>query len=194
MDGGAQRLRDSARRPKKQRQGSSMEKNIVVLGAGVIGLTTAVYLLELGFNTTIVAEFSPLNPSNIGYTSSKAAANWRSFAKQDDQKQQFLDGYTFEKLWALTKPDRETADPMDELSTNHEADPDDVSRWTGCHRSRCFDLWKAPCQSEDEWRDRLLWFHSTCPGFKELNSEELQLRKAGFGFCYLLLVALGQAC
>lgn len=45
-------------------------KLIVVVGCGVIGLSTAISLLDSGYNNVvIIAELSPDDPKNIRYTS-----------------------------------------------------------------------------------------------------------------------------
>ncbi|KAJ7484471.1 D-amino-acid oxidase [Mycena latifolia] len=57
-----------------------MEKlNVFVVGAGVIGLTTAIQALEAGYNVTLFAEIFPSDPKSIKYTSCWAGANHRSF-------------------------------------------------------------------------------------------------------------------
>jgi glycine/D-amino acid oxidase-like deaminating enzyme len=49
-----------------------ISKKIIVLGAGVSGLTTAILLLERGFEIKIVAEFFP-GDVNPNYTSPRLA-------------------------------------------------------------------------------------------------------------------------
>ncbi|KIY48480.1 hypothetical protein FISHEDRAFT_58973 [Fistulina hepatica ATCC 64428] len=57
---------------------SGLSKNIVVLGAGVVGLTTAVRIQEKGgYNVTILAEILPSDPKSIRYTSQWAGAHRR---------------------------------------------------------------------------------------------------------------------
>lgn len=56
-----------------------MAKNIVVVGAGISGLSTAYELLQAGHRVTVMAkEFSP----NI--TSNKAAAFWFPYHIRND--------------------------------------------------------------------------------------------------------------
>jgi glycine/D-amino acid oxidase-like deaminating enzyme len=45
-----------------------MSKHVVVIGAGVIGLTTALLLQKKGYQVTIVAKYAP-GEMNIEYTS-----------------------------------------------------------------------------------------------------------------------------
>eukprot|EP00479_Gromia_sphaerica_P005459 TRINITY_DN164_c0_g1_i9.p1 TRINITY_DN164_c0_g1~~TRINITY_DN164_c0_g1_i9.p1 ORF type:complete len:235 (-),score=31.59 TRINITY_DN164_c0_g1_i9:115-819(-) len=53
------------------------QKHILVIGAGVIGLTTALKLCEAGFKVTVVAtEFAPPKDAVGGYTSVVAGALW----------------------------------------------------------------------------------------------------------------------
>ncbi|KAJ7484478.1 D-amino-acid oxidase [Mycena latifolia] len=66
-----------------------MEKlNVFVVGAGVIGLTTAIQALEAGYNVTLFAEIFPSDPKSIKYTSCWAGANHRSFAGYGPQMHQ----------------------------------------------------------------------------------------------------------
>ncbi|KAF8626696.1 hypothetical protein AX15_004732, partial [Amanita polypyramis BW_CC] len=49
---------------------TAKSKEITVLGAGVIGLTTAIIIQEKGgYNVTIVADHLPTDPKSINYTS-----------------------------------------------------------------------------------------------------------------------------
>ncbi|OBZ77747.1 D-amino-acid oxidase [Grifola frondosa] len=79
-------------------------KNVVVIGAGVVGLTTAVKIQEKGgYNVTIVAETLPSDPKSIKYTSIWAGAHHVSHAA-DDAKQQEIDQETFKVMWDLSAP------------------------------------------------------------------------------------------
>ncbi|KZT31954.1 hypothetical protein SISSUDRAFT_1056108 [Sistotremastrum suecicum HHB10207 ss-3] len=49
--------------------------NVTVVGAGVVGLTTALKIQELGHHVTIVAETLPGDPKSIRYTSCWAGAH-----------------------------------------------------------------------------------------------------------------------
>ncbi|KAJ7731139.1 D-amino-acid oxidase [Mycena maculata] len=57
-----------------------MGKDVFVVGAGVIGLSTAIRALEAGLNVTIFAETFPGDKKSIKYTSCWAAANHVSVA------------------------------------------------------------------------------------------------------------------
>jgi D-amino-acid oxidase len=63
-------------------------KHIVVVGAGVIGLTTAIRIQEAHdfAAVTIIAEHFPTDPRSIRYASLWAGADHISFA-QDDERQ-----------------------------------------------------------------------------------------------------------
>ncbi|KAJ7723386.1 D-amino-acid oxidase [Mycena metata] len=54
--------------------------DVFVIGAGVVGLSTAIRALEAGFNVTIFAETFPSDPKSIKYTSCWAGANHISVA------------------------------------------------------------------------------------------------------------------
>ncbi|EIN08914.1 D-amino-acid oxidase [Punctularia strigosozonata HHB-11173 SS5] len=91
------------------------KKQIVVLGAGVVGLTTALKIQEKGeYNVTIVAETLPSDPKTIRYTSHWAGAHHVSLAG-DDKRQQTseciaadrsteMDQETFRIMWDLSAP------------------------------------------------------------------------------------------
>lgn len=81
-------------------------ENITVLGAGVVGLSTALQLQERGFKVTIVAECLPEDEKSIRYTSHWAGAHHVSLAA--DSRQSNMDQATFEKMWAMS------ADPATE--------------------------------------------------------------------------------
>ncbi|KAI4522193.1 nucleotide-binding domain-containing protein [Schizophyllum commune Loenen D] len=54
---------------------SSTRKNVVVIGAGVTGLTTAVSLQEQGdYDVTVLADIFPSDPKSVNYTSHWAGA------------------------------------------------------------------------------------------------------------------------
>jgi len=77
-----------------------MEKNfhILVIGAGVIGLTTAVTLLERGFKVTIYAKtLSPNNCSDIG------CAMWEPYSSEPWERIEGWSKYSLYKFRELTK-------------------------------------------------------------------------------------------
>jgi glycine/D-amino acid oxidase-like deaminating enzyme len=58
-----------------------------VIGAGVVGLTTALLLQQRGYDVTIVAEHFPGDKS-IEYTSPVAGARWKTLAPNSDLRLQ----------------------------------------------------------------------------------------------------------
>ncbi|TFK49356.1 D-aspartate oxidase [Heliocybe sulcata] len=83
---------------------SPPNKQIVVLGAGVIGLTTALKIQEKGgYQVTIVAETLPSDPKTIRYTSHWAGAHHVSLAGED-KLQARVDQETFKVMWELSAP------------------------------------------------------------------------------------------
>lgn len=77
------------------------DPNFLVLGAGVIGLTTALVLRENypTSNITVVAKHFPGDRS-IEYTSPWAGANWCSFAHDNGPLEKY-DEVTFRKFEEL---------------------------------------------------------------------------------------------
>ncbi|KAJ7698674.1 hypothetical protein B0H17DRAFT_325581 [Mycena rosella] len=82
----------------------SKSLDIFVVGAGVIGLSTAVRALEAGFNVTIFAETFPGDNKSIKYTSCWAAANHLSVAATNALLHQ-LERETFAIFLGLIKED-----------------------------------------------------------------------------------------
>ncbi|KAJ7270844.1 hypothetical protein C8J57DRAFT_1319890 [Mycena rebaudengoi] len=78
-------------------------KQVVVLGAGVVGLTTAVRIQETGaYQVTIVAEVLPSDPKCIKYTSHWAGA--QHVTEGLDDRQRKMDRETFETMWEMSAP------------------------------------------------------------------------------------------
>ncbi|CAK5272218.1 unnamed protein product [Mycena citricolor] len=79
-------------------------KSIVVIGAGVVGLTTALRIQEQGgYSVTILAEIFPSDTKNIKYTSHWAGAHHVSLAGPD-LRQRKMDQDTFKVMWELSAP------------------------------------------------------------------------------------------
>lgn len=72
---------------------------IVVVGAGVIGLTTAIRLIEAGYHVVIVAKDLPGDALTPMYASTAAGAHHLSFAADDDELQRKVDKRTFDVMW-----------------------------------------------------------------------------------------------
>ncbi|KAI8099600.1 uncharacterized protein BX664DRAFT_321698 [Halteromyces radiatus] len=84
-------------------------KSITVVGSGVTGLTTALLLVEKGYNVTIVAKHFP-GDDNIEYTSPFAGAHWRTLASNKDVLAQRFDSIAYQKFLYLgrTIPEEQT--------------------------------------------------------------------------------------
>ncbi|KAJ3811691.1 D-amino-acid oxidase [Lentinula aff. lateritia] len=82
------------------------KKEIIVLGAGVIGLTTAIKILEdkgAEYNVTIVAETFPTDPRTIKYTSFWAGAQYVA-TRTDDLNLRRMERESFDVVWAMSEP------------------------------------------------------------------------------------------
>ncbi|KAF8632875.1 hypothetical protein AX17_004723 [Amanita inopinata Kibby_2008] len=80
-------------------------KQIIVLGAGVIGLSTGIKILEKGgYKVTIVAEILPTDPKDIRYASHFAGAQHVTAASRDNPRQNRIDRETFDTMWELSEP------------------------------------------------------------------------------------------
>ncbi len=64
-----------------------MNKQIRVIGAGVIGLTTALLLQKKGYHVTIIADHFPGDKSPQ-YTSPNAGARWKTLASNSNLRLQ----------------------------------------------------------------------------------------------------------
>ncbi|KAF4943542.1 hypothetical protein F66182_18734, partial [Fusarium sp. NRRL 66182] len=87
------------------------ELNIIVLGAGVAGLTTAHSILakfpSTKINLTIVAKHLPGDINQTEYCSPQAGANWRSFEPELNQFGQY-DKVAFERFLQIAKDSPES--------------------------------------------------------------------------------------
>ncbi|KXS21024.1 nucleotide-binding domain-containing protein [Gonapodya prolifera JEL478] len=120
--------------------------SVTVLGAGVVGLTTAIVLRSYGFEVTLVSKSTPEIPTaDIEYTSPKGAANWHSFADRDDVRMQRWDSVAFHMLFELATMDG-----------------------TGVKRHLSYEVGgKKP----EDWVDP--WFANFVPGYRHLLPHEL---------------------
>ncbi|KAK4898394.1 hypothetical protein LTR27_003990 [Elasticomyces elasticus] len=84
---------------------STSKSHIVVLGAGVTGLTSAVFLAKAGYEVTIVAAHVPGDES-IEYTSPWAGAHWHTHATPDDPRACDWDVQTYEYWIDLLERER----------------------------------------------------------------------------------------
>ncbi|KAF8699015.1 hypothetical protein AX14_001037 [Amanita brunnescens Koide BX004] len=80
-------------------------KEVVVLGAGVIGLTTAIKIQETsGYKVTIVAEIFPTDTKNVRYASHFAGAQFVASASCHDLRQRRIEKDSYETFWELSAP------------------------------------------------------------------------------------------
>ncbi|CAK4032415.1 D-amino-acid oxidase [Lecanosticta acicola] len=110
--------------------------HVVVIGAGVIGLTNAVWLAEAGYTVTIIAAHVPGDES-IEYTSPWAGAHWRTHATVDEPEQCDWDVQTF-KYWEelLEREARDDGLPRSGLKMQES-----IHYWDSAHIHE--DLWWA---------------------------------------------------
>ncbi|KAF8271887.1 D-amino-acid oxidase [Lactarius quietus] len=103
-------------------------KNVVVIGAGVIGLSTAIKVQEKGpYSVTILAEAFPTD-SNILLSMATQGAHHVS-APTADLKQQKLERETFDIMWEMSAPGGEAEGcflraPQTEYNAVKEENPD----------------------------------------------------------------------
>ncbi|KAJ4479878.1 D-aspartate oxidase [Lentinula lateritia] len=84
----------------------AQKKEIIVLGAGVIGLTTAIKILEdkgAEYNVTIIAETFPTDPRTIKYTSFWAGAQYVA-TRTEDLNLRRMERESFDVVWAMSEP------------------------------------------------------------------------------------------
>ncbi|GAA5868311.1 hypothetical protein JCM1840_005631 [Sporobolomyces johnsonii] len=79
--------------------------HIVVVGAGVIGLSTAIRLQEAGYRVDIVARDVPGDEKTIQFTSPWAGAHHVSVATGDDLRLHHFDAETFRVMSEMIKSD-----------------------------------------------------------------------------------------
>ncbi|KAF8970428.1 D-aspartate oxidase [Flammula alnicola] len=88
-------------------QTSTVKKEVVVLGAGVVGLTTALKLQQQGnYQVTIVSEMVPSDPKSIKYTSRWAGAH-HVYNPINATEQHSFEEQTFKVMWDLSAPGSE---------------------------------------------------------------------------------------
>ncbi|KAJ9065818.1 hypothetical protein DSO57_1015646 [Entomophthora muscae] len=134
---------------------AKLEKKVVILGAGVIGLTTAIVLLENEFQVTVVAEHLPGNLHPY-YTSPWAGAHWRSYADKNDHVGLENDRFTFFKFMEL-------------------CEQEDKSLIKLC---KSLEYWsKKPLDYEGPW------FKDITPNFREIDVKDLP-KSVEFGIQY----------
>lgn len=116
--------------------------DVVVLGAGVIGLSVALELESKGIRVGIVAKDFPTDIHSVGFASPWAGCNWYSFAGDKPIEQDF-DRVTFGRLAEIAKehPDLVTEIPF-------------------------YDVWEEKSGGETPWYKDLV------PGFTVLHDKK----------------------
>ncbi|KAK2753250.1 hypothetical protein FQN54_007941 [Arachnomyces sp. PD_36] len=96
-------------------QQNSSKQHVVVIGAGVVGLQTSLFLLEEGYRVTTLAQFFP-GDHDTTYTSPMAGGQWRSHAAPG-QEQCDWDLETY-KYWSdiIDEEDKHPEIPFEEKS------------------------------------------------------------------------------
>ncbi|KAG8938693.1 hypothetical protein FRC03_007000, partial [Tulasnella sp. 419] len=79
----------------------NVKGTVAVIGAGVIGLSTALKIQEAGFKVFIVADHLPGDPKSIHYTSAWAGAHHVSSAGEDLEQRE-MDRETFKIMWDMS--------------------------------------------------------------------------------------------
>ncbi|KAI7263239.1 hypothetical protein KC343_g4211 [Hortaea werneckii] len=126
----------------------SSKGHIVVLGAGVTGLTSAVFLAEAGYEVTIIAAHVP-GDTSIEYTSPWAGAHWRTHADPRDTRMQDWDVQTY--IYWQQIIERERLDP--------KSPPAGLKLYDSHH------YWIGPVREE-------LWWAPYVEGFRELSTSQ----------------------
>ncbi|KIW00468.1 uncharacterized protein PV09_07992 [Verruconis gallopava] len=132
------------------------QKNIVVIGAGVAGLTTALLLSKNPNYSIVVAAKDMPGDYNIEYASPWAGANYMPVSVRGTQ---------------LAEYDKNTWGPLEDLARNH---PEAGVHFQECEiHSRSKDTGTATA----EWFAELLspdpWFKDVVPNFRKLKRSEL---------------------
>ncbi|KAF2086473.1 nucleotide-binding domain-containing protein [Saccharata proteae CBS 121410] len=90
---------------------SANDQNLIaVIGAGVIGLQTAVSLLEHGYAVIIIAKHLP-GDLTIEYTSPWAGADWRTQASPEEPEIRAWEIETYNKWFEMIEKEKGESDP-----------------------------------------------------------------------------------
>jgi len=79
--------------------------HVAVIGAGVIGLSTAIKAQQKGFQVTIIADALPGDTKSIHYTSPWAGAHHVGYAANDAKAE--MEKETFNMFWDMSTPGNE---------------------------------------------------------------------------------------
>ncbi|TQV95527.1 hypothetical protein V2A60_000717 [Cordyceps javanica] len=132
---------------------------VIVLGAGVIGLQTAINLLEAGYSIAIVARDWP-GDQNFGYTSMWAGAQWRSTSKMHEKHMQHWERRTFQHWLTLT--------------SRHDVSETGIDRTPGMYY---WDSSASQGRKPEDW----IWWAGFIPKFKQLPRSEVPVPVQNYG-------------
>jgi D-amino-acid oxidase len=127
--------------------------DIAVLGAGVLGLTSASQLAEKGHKVTVYAHKFPQSFS-IDYTSDWAGANWRSVCSNDDSPMQRYEAATLRHFMEMTQSHPELVRKCMSYDIFDPREPDDQDA--------------RIIRKTDVGNGEMPWFASICNNFKVL--------------------------
>jgi D-amino-acid oxidase len=162
---------------------------VIVVGAGVVGLTTALVLAQNGHDVEVVAETIPLEDAEdtlkndkdlVIYSSLRAGAVWRSFAlkpplenhaKEDaDERLARWENVTFKMLWELAQDDTSGITRTEALELFRNGKPSMRKKLVFAGDSNV---------EPSEWTDP--WFKDYIPGYEQVYAKSGSLPE-GFSF------------
>jgi len=129
-----------------------MPKRVVVLGGGVVGLQSAVDLLEAGYKVDVISKHLP-GDNDVHYPSQQAAATWASDEPVVDAetKRWYEEGYKQWEVMSKGKP----------------------FQAAGVVKRPCFRYWENPPQNLVKDGASALWHSEGIESFRILGSDEL---------------------
>ncbi|ORY83022.1 FAD dependent oxidoreductase [Protomyces lactucae-debilis] len=131
--------------------------DITILGAGVLGLSSALQLADKGHKITIFAHKFPQSFS-IDYTSDWAGANWRSVCSNDDLAMQRFEGDTLKHFLEMAKTHPQLVRKCMSYDIFDPREPDDNDA--------------RMIRKADVGNGELPWFATLCNNFKVLKPLE----------------------
>ncbi|GJJ68623.1 D-amino-acid oxidase [Entomortierella parvispora] len=106
---------------------------VVVIGAGVVGLTTALLFQCNGYDVTVISADFPRDEPHPDYASPKAGAHWRSMCDEDDQRAKEFDTLSYRTFKELAKDPHSgirIRDAIDYFDYNPTGHSDRVPWWS----------------------------------------------------------------
>ncbi len=147
------------------------KSEVIILGAGVIGLQTALSLIETGlYNITIIAEHFPSSPesSSIEYTSPWAGGHWRSHASSapEDEEVRKWDIETYAHWRRLLKD-------AEENESGGKSTKEEIEEKIGLGIRESIMYWSHETDETKGGDGSGLWWKDLVSGFGILTAEEL---------------------